>query len=378
MSSTSRSRTRIDLTNGPIFKSLLSFAVPILLGNIVTQLYNVADSIIVGRFVSSDALASVSAATPVMSFINLFLIGLSSGSNVIIAQRTGTKNKEQLQKAMNTIGFLTVSCSLFITVVGLLICKPLLTALGTPEAIFKDSLAYLIVIYLGTSGNLIYQMGSGALRGMGDSVWPFLFLCLCSALNVVLDLFAVLVLNMGVLGVAIATALSQLVSGIGIIRRINTGGYDVKVGIKNLKPDKFESGQIISIGLPAAIQNVGNSIAALCVQSSVNVFGSSFIAANSIVTKVDDMINIPVMALSTALCTFVGQNMGLMQMDRIKKGINTSISSLSILGVGLCGVLIALRKVFPYLFTTEQIVAEYAAEGLFIMSFMCLFHGIDR
>lgn len=378
MSIMSRGRSRIDLTDGPVFKNLVSFALPILLGNIVTQLYNVTDSVIVGRFVSSDALASVSAATPIMSFINMFLIGLSSGSNVIIAQRVGAKNYEQLQKAVNTIGFLTVTCSMFITVIGLIFSKPLLSVLGTPEAIFNDSLAYLIVIYLGTFGNLVYQMGSGALRGMGDSVWPFLFLCFCSALNVFLDLFAVLVLHMGVLGVAIATSLAQLVSGIGIIGRMNNGDYNIRVSIKNLKPDKYESGQIIAIGLPAAIQNVGNSIASMCVQSSVNIFGTSFIAANSIVTKVDEIVNLPVMALSTALSTFVGQNMGLMRMDRIKKGINTSIGSLSILGVGLCGLLIALRKVFPYVFTTDAVVANYAAEGLFIMSFMCLFHGIDR
>ena len=138
------------------------------------------------------------------------------------------------------------------------------------------------------------------------------------------------------------------------------------------------SKKIINIGLPAAIQNIGNAVANLCVQSSVNFFGSTFIAANSIVTKVDDVINIPVVALSTALCTFVGQNMGQFQMDRIKKGINYSILSLTVLGAGLCGILIAFRDIFPRLFTTEQAVIAIAADGLIIMSFQCLFHGTDR
>lgn len=371
-------KSRIDLTDGPIFKSLLIFAVPILLGSIVTQLYNVADSVIVGRFVSSDALAAVSAASPVMSFINMFLIGLSAGSNVVIAQRVGAKNKEALQKAIGTVACLTLICSVFITILGLTFGKTLLTLLKTPEEIFSDARWYLVVVYIGTVGNMAYQMGNGALRGMGDSTWPFLFLLFCSILNIILDLLFVLAFGLGVPGVAIATTVSQLVSGVGVIRRINHGGYGVKISLKTLKIDAYEVKQVIAIGLPAAIQNVGNMIANLCVQSSVNFFGPSFIAANSIVTKVDDFINIPVMALSTALCTFVGQNMGKFNMDRIKKGINYSIFSLTALGAVLCGVLIAFRHVFPYVFTKEAAVAEIAAGGLMIMSFQGFYYAADR
>ena len=376
--SLSSSRGRIDLINGPIFKNLMIFALPILLGSIVTQLYNVADSVIVGRFVSSDALAAVSAGAPVMSIINMFLIGLSSGSNVVIAQRVGSGDRNALEKALGTTGFLTLSCSMFITVVGLLVSKPLLTLLKTPDEILQASLSYLIVIYLGTTGNMVYQMGSGALRGMGDASWPFLFLLLCSVLNVILDLVAVLVFRLGVLGVAIATALSQLVSGIGVVIRIRRGNYGVDLSLKTLKPDPFEVKSIIGIGLPAAIQNIGNAVAALAVQSSVNFFGSSFIAANSIVTKVDNLLFIPIMALSTALCTFVGQNMGAFKMDRIKKGVNESIVFLTVLGVSLTGILIMFRSILPRMFTDDQAVISFAAEGIFILSFQCLFHGIDR
>lgn len=368
----------MDLTQGPIFQSLIRFALPILLGSIVSQLYNVADSVIVGRFVSSDALAAVSASGPVMSLINMFMIGLSTGSTVVIAQRVGAKDSKALQKAISTIAFLTLTCALFITVAGLFISNPLLKLLGTPSEIFADSRWYLIIVYLGTTGNMVYQMGSGALRGMGDSAWPFYFLLLCSVLNVVLDLVAVLLLNMGVPGVALATTLAQLVSGIGIIIRLRRGTYGISLGFKDLRPDKSEAGKIIGIGLPAAVQNIGNSIAGLCVQSSVNYFGASFIAANSVVNKVDDLINIPVVALSTALCTFVGQNMGSLKMDRIRKGINISILSLTVLGVGLCGILIGCRNVLPLLFSDNTLVLAYAADGIFIMSFQCLFHGADR
>ena len=372
------SRGRADLLNGPIFKSLLLFSLPILLGSIVTQLYNVADSMIVGRYVSADALAAVSASSPVMSIINMFLIGLSSGSTVVIAQRVGLGDKEALRKAVGTTGFLTLACSLFITAAGLLASRPLLTLLGTPARIYDASLSYLTVIFLGATGNMVYQMGSGALRGMGDASWPFYFLLLCSGLNVVLDLFAVLVLDLGVLGVAIATAVSQLISGVGVVLRLGHGEYGIRLSLSLLKPDPGEMKRIAGIGLPAAVQNIGNAVAALAVQSSVNFFGPSFIAANSIVTKVDDLLYIPIMALSTALCTFVGQNMGAFRMDRIKKGINQSIAFLTALGVLLTAILIFCRSLLPRLFTDEEDVISYAASGIFIMSFVCLFHGTDR
>ena len=371
-------KNTIDLVNGPIFSSLIRFAVPILFGSIVTQFYNVADSMIVGRFISSEALAAVSASTPIVSIINLFAIGLSSGSNVVIAQRVGSGNREALQKAVSTVSFLTLSCSVFITVLGLIVSRPLLALLKTPEEIMDASTLYLIIVFLGTTGNLVYQMGTGGLRGMGDVNWPLFFLIICSVLNIVFDLIAVLVFGLGVEGVAAATAISQIISGAGIIYRINRGNYGVKVSLSELKPDRYELGEIVRIGLPAAIQNIGNTLASMFVQSSVNTFGSTFIAANSIVTRVDTMLYIPVDALSTALCTFVGQNMGRLQLDRIRKGINSSIATLTVCGVGLCGIQIAFRHVLPMIFTKDTAVLDIAADGLFIMAFQCLFYSIDR
>lgn len=371
-------RSRVDLTEGPIFSRLLTFAMPIFLGTVVNQLYNVADSMIVGHFVSKDALAAVSAGAPVMSIIMLFFVGMSSGTSVVVAQRFGAGNRQALQRAVGTIAFLTLAGSICLTVFGLIVCRPLLKMLGTPESILNDTFYYLIVIFVCTTGNMVYQMGSGVLQGMGDSTWPFLFLLGCSILNVALDLTAVLVFHLGVTGVAVATGISQLVSGIGVVFRLNRGGYGISLSLHQLRPDPEETRRILSIGLPAAIQNVGNTIAALFVQSSVNFFGASFIAANSIVTKVDDLVNIPIMALSTALCTFVAQNMGQLRLERIRKGTNTCILFLTGVGAGLCILLLALRGQFPKLFSTDQEVIRYASEGLFIMSFMCLFFGVDR
>ncbi len=370
--------SKTALVEGPLFKNLLLFSLPILLGSFVTQLYNVANSVIVGQFVGGNALAAVSASTPAVNIINMFFMGLSTGSNVVIAQRAGTQRREALQKALNTTAVLTVGFGLLLSIGGVLISSPLLKMLGTPEEIFDDTLAYLILVFVGAFGNLAYNMGSGALRGMGDSVWPFYFLCFCSALNVLLALGSVLILDLGIIGVASSTAIAQFISGLGIVWRINKGDYGVKLNFKTMKIDPFEAKEIAIIGLPAGVQNVGNLIAALCTQAYANSFGSDFIAANNVVNNIDNFINIPAMALSTALCTFVAQNMALFKMDRVKKGINQSILSLVGLGVLMWGGLILASGVLPKLFTDAPAVQAIASQGISIMAFQTVFLGIDR
>ena len=371
-------KTRMDLTKGPIYSTLLRFSLPIFLGCIVTQLYNVADSVVVGQFVGSDALAAVSASGPVQNIINMFLIGLSSGSNVVIAQRAGAHDDDALQNAVSTVAALTLSAAILITGVGLVLSRPLLNLMQTPENIYADAVSYLTIIFIGAAGNLIYNMGSGALRGMGDSVWPFLFLTFCSLLNLVLDLAAVVWLGLGVRGAAAATALSQFISGAGILWRLNHGGYPVRVRLRTMRFDRHETRQIVAIGLPAAIQNIGNSVAAVCIQSFNNGFGSDFVAGNAIVTKIDDFSYIPTTALSTAVATYVGQNIAALEMDRVKKGINYTIYTLVAVGCAMCGILIALRHVLPYGFTQNVRVAGIAAQGLLVLAFVSTFHGIDR
>lgn len=371
-------RARMDLTKGPIFKTLVVFSLPILAGSVVTQLYNVADSIVVGQFVGADALAAVSAATPSMSLINMFLIGLSTGSNVVIAQRAGSHDTLRLQRAIGTVAALTLVISLFVTAAGVLLAGPLLRLMQTPENVLSDATLYMTVIFIGTSGNLIYNMGSGALRGMGDSLWPFLFLTFCSVLNVILDLLFVAVFSWGVLGVAVATAIAQFISGIGIVIRLNRGSYGVKLRVKDIRFDPGETRSVISIGLPASIQNVGNAIANICCQTFYNGFGSTFIAGNSIVTKIEDFSYIPAVALSTAICTFVGQNIAAMKMDRLKKGINSAMLVLLMIGTFMCGVMLAFRTVLPQAFTKDTGVILIASEGLSILAFVSVFHGIDR
>lgn len=370
--------TQIDLTEGPIFKKLMIFTLPILAGNIVTQFYNVADSMIVGQFIGSDALAAVAASNPSNNIINMLLIGFQAGSSVVVAQKVGANNREKLTDSVSTIASLTLFFALLLSVGGVLITKPLLTLLNTPQEIFSDSYYYMTILFIGVIGNLGYHVGVGVLRGLGDSTWPFFFLCCCSLLNVVLDLLAVVVLGIGVPGVAAATAISQFVSGIGIVIRLNRGGYGVNLSLRGLHIDKGEAILLSAIAMPAAIQNAGNSIAALCVQGFTNSFGADFVAANSIVNKIENFAYIPTVSLGAALCTYVGQNIGKRKIDRVNQGINLSMASLVGLGSVICVIMLALKSILPLAFTKEPEVIFMAAEGISVIAFVSIFHGIDR
>ena len=370
-------RSVFDLTRGPVLRQIVLFSLPILAGGIVTQFYQIANAAIVGRFIGASAFAAVSATTPIATIINMFANGLAVGSGVIIAQRTGAGNVEALQRAINTIAFLTLALGVFITVVCLIGVGPLLKVMGTPEDIFDDSLLYMAVIILGVTGNLSYQIGSGALRGMGDPVWPFFFLCFCALLNVGLALIAVFG-GFGICGVALATVIAQSVSAVGIVRRINGGGYAVKLRRKEIKFDKEEARNVVSIGLPAGMHHIGNSIAGIVIQSYVNGFGLIVIAANNVVSRFWDLLFMLPESLSTAVGTFVAQNIAVSNMDRVKQGINKSMFWLVIFGGVLCICLIAIREILPYIFVDDASVAAIASQGIVILAFEYTFKGIDR
>lgn len=371
-------KTQMDLTKGPIFKNILLFSLPILLGAIVTELYHVVDSVIVGQFIGANALAAVSASSPSASIINMFLVGLQTGSSVVVAQKIGSRDQSHMDDAMRTITTLTLLSGFIILIGGVFTAKPILRGLNTPAEIFDDAAVYMIIIFVGAVGNLIYNIGSGVLRGLGDSTWPFFFLVLCAVLNLVLDVVAVLVLKVGVAGVAAATAIAQFISGIGIVIRLNTSNYGARVDLKRLGVVKSEAKLLASVALPAAVQNIGNTLAALFMQSYVNFFGANFAAANNIVNKLESFSTIPIAAVSAAVCTFTAQNIGRGQVQRIHKGINQSNFFLLGLGCVLCGAMYLTRDYLPYIFTTEPEVVITAARGIGIMCFVCTFNGFDR
>lgn len=365
-----------DLTEGSIVKKLTLFALPLIAGNIVSQLYNVADSVVVGNFVSSDALAAVGASFPVMMCFNALFWGLSMGAGILIAQCFGAKEQDKLQNAVNTAFTLTLILGSVITVLGALFSRQMLIVMKTPANILADSTTYLSIIFYATVGNMIYNMGSGILRGMGDSRWPLLFLIFCSCMNVLLDLVFVIFLDMGVAGVAWATLISQYASAVLTVLRIHLGGYAARVQYRKLRVNKESFSQIMRLGLPSGIQEMAYSLGMMLVQSFSNGFGSDFIAANSIIMKVDGFAVMPMMGIGAAISTFVGQNMGANKLDRTKKGIKTAV--LMVLGIGLVMgvILITVGHLFLRAFTQSEPVLEIARNGLEFLAFLYTIMGI--
>ena len=369
---------QMDLTQGNVTKGFLVFMIPIILGNIFTQLYNMVDSIIVGQFVGGDALAAVGASFSLTMMINSFLISVGAGATVVVAQYYGAKKADSVNKTVNTAMIVALIVSVAITVIGLVTASPVMKLIKTPDNIFQDALDYYIIIIIGTVGHLYYQMCSSILRGMGDSVWPLGLLIFCSILNIGLDLLFVVVFNMGVTGAAWATILAQLISAIAVIFRLCGKRYNITVRPSTLRihPDLAKS--ILLIGIPAGLQQLVTSAGSTVVQTFTNSFGSNVVAANSTIIKIDGFIILPMMAIGTAITTFVGQNIGAKKHERLKEGIRLSLILACALAVGLGIILFACAPYAVRLFTDEQAIIDVGTVGLRTLGFFYIFAALNN
>lgn len=369
-----------DLTQGPIMKKLLMFAIPTIAGNLVSQLYNIADSIIVGNFAAngSHALAAVGASFSVMFLFNALFNGVSMGSQIVISQMFGAKDFDRLQKALNTSMTLAIGLGIFIMAVGTPFAGPLLKLLNTPAELFADAHIYLIVVFLGQLGNVYFFLGSGAMRGMGDSKWPLYAMILSSVTNVVLDLVFVIVFEWGVFGVALATTIAHWVSGIMIAIRLNTGAYPVKVEYRNLiKPDKASVKHIVRLGLPSGIQQMASSLGAMVIQTFSNSFGADFLAANTVIMKADGFAVMPMFGIGAAVTTFVGQNIGAGQPERARKGVYSGIIATVIMSAVVGGALWFCGGLIMQAFGTKGEILQMGITGIRILAFFYMFMGMD-
>ncbi|MBE6968376.1 MAG: MATE family efflux transporter [Ruminococcaceae bacterium] len=374
-----KQNSRNVLTEGPVLRKLLGFAIPTILGNLCMQLYNVVDSVVVGNFVGTQALAAVGASFSLMMLFNALFMGVSMGSQIVVSQTFGAKNYKQLRKVINTAISLAFIIGGAITIIGAPLSGPLLRLLGTPEDIFVQARDYLLIIFLGTLGNVFFNFGAGALRGQGDSRWPLIAQIVSSVLNIGLDLFFVLVLDWGVVGVALATSIAHFASGMVLLVRIQTGGYAAKVYVKDLlHPDGECAKRIFSLGLPSAIQNAAMSVGSVIIQSFANSFGSEFIAANAIVTKADGFAMMPMMGLGQATTSFVGQNIGAGKMDRAKKGVHTGMLTVIVIAA-VMGVILYITG--PYImmaFGAAGNVLFMGVSGIHFLAFCYAFIGFDH
>jgi len=308
-----------DLTKGSIVKAIILFSIPLLIGNLFQQLYNAVDSYVVGNYVGKVALAAVGASTPIINMLIGFFMGISTGAGVVIAQFFGAGNTCKMKRAIHNSIALTLVMGVVLTIVGLLFNDPILKAIGVPSEVFSEASTYLSIYFWSLIFVMVYNMGSGILRSVGDSKRPLYFLIFSSVVNIILDFLFVKYFHFGVAGAGYATLIAQAISAIMVMYVLMKTEDDYKVVLKE-------------IGLPTGFQQSIVSLSNVIVQSYINVYGASVIAGYSVTIKIDGFVNLPLQAFNMAITTFVGQNIGAKQYDRVKKGayITTALATLTI------------------------------------------------
>ena len=340
----------VDMTQGNILRHLIMFAFPLLVGNIFQQLYNTVDTWAVGNFVSNQAYAAVGTVGPIINMLIGFFMGLSSGAGVVISQYYGAKQFDKVHDTVHTAVLMTLILGVAFTAIGVGMTPLMLDLINMPDNVIPEATAYLTIYFSGILGLMLYNMGSGILRAVGDSQRPFYFLVVCAILNTVLDLVFVLCCGMGVEGVALATILSQCVSAVLVMWTLLKTDECIKLRLSDLRISFAMLKKIITVGIPAAIQMAITAFSNIFVQSYINYFGDFCMSGWTTYAKVDQLLFLPMQSIALASTTFVGQNLGCNQVDRAKQGVRQSL----LLSVGATAILM-----IPVLLFAPQIVAFF-------------------
>lgn len=349
----------MDMTTGSIWKLLLSFSVPLLIGNLFQQLYNTVDSLVVGNFVGTEALAAVGSTTCIINTMVMFFTGTSIGATVVISRHYGAHDDRKLHLAVETTMMVTFIASILFTGIGVLFTPFMLRFMSTPEDVLPSASEYLRIYFSGISGLLIYNMGSAVLRAVGDTRRPLLFLCFSSILNTILDLIFVIVFDLGIAGVAYATILSQFISAALVLVVLTLDGGSYHLVWQDLRIDRPTFRQILSIGLPAGFQQSLTSFSNVYVQSYVNYFGSACMAGWSCYTKIDQFIFLPLQSMNQAATTFVSQNIGAQDIKRAKRGSMTAFYMSTAITIAISAILWFTAGQFVSLFNQDPSVISY-------------------
>ncbi len=315
----------VDMTQGGIIRHLALFALPLLAGNLFQQLYNMVDTWVVGNFVSNEAFSAVGTVTPICNLLIGTFLGLSSGAGVVISQFYGAKQYDKVQETVHTIVTLTLLLGAVFTAVGILMTPAMLHLMNTPENVFPESRTYLTVYFGGIIGLMLYNMGAGILRAVGDSRRAFYFLVVATMLNIVLDLTFVLLLGMGVEGVALATVLSQLISALLCLATLMRSDSCIRLEPKKLRIHKDVLMKVLIVGIPSSVQMAVTSFSNVFVQSYINHFGADCMSGWTAYAKVDQLMFLPLQSVALSATTFVGQNLGSGQEARAKKGVRAAL-----------------------------------------------------
>lgn len=367
-----------QITEGVIWKQLLIFFFPILFGTFFQQLYNTIDAVIVGKYVGKEALAAVGGTTGTL--INLlvgFFVGLSSGASVIISQYYGAKNEEKVREAVHTAMAFSITGGIILMILGMIGAPIALKAMGTPEDIMNYAVVYIRIYFAGIIGNLIYNMGAGILRAIGDSKRPLYFLMTSCVVNIILDIVFVVIFRMNVAGAALATILSQLISAVLVIVVLMRSKDVYQLILPKIRLHLEMVKRIIQIGFPAGLQSAMYSISNIIIQSSVNALGTDTIAAWTAYSKIDAIFWMIIGAFGISITTFVGQNHGAGKRERVEKGIKVCMKMTLVTSIIISVILYVFGGYIYQLFTDDAAVMEKGVEILhfmvpFFITYICI------
>jgi putative MATE family efflux protein len=374
-----------DLTTGKEGKLIFQFALPMLLGNVFQQLYNVVDSIIIGKVLGKEALAAVGANFPLIFALISFVVGIAIGSTVIIAQYFGAKQMDKVKRAIDTLYIFMFAAAIFLTIVGIWGSEYIFKLISLPEEVIPLAIDYFNVYALGFVFFFGFQGTSSVLRGLGDSKTPLYFLVVATLMNIGLDLLFVLVLKWGIKGVAAATVIAQAGAFFSVIFYLNRYHTFLDFSPLKMRFDMEIFKKSLRIGLPSGFQQTFVSVGFLALYRIVNMFGTPTIAAYSIAMRIDMFAAMPAMNFSAAISTFVGQNIGANKFERIGKGLNATLLMTTVISVLVSLMALLFAEPLMYLFTNDAEVVEIGKQYLYIVSgfyvvfsVMFVFSGVLR
>lgn len=343
-------RKNLDMTQGNIPKLLISFAIPLLLGNVFQQMYNMVDAWVVGNYVSNEAFSAVGTVGPIMNTLISLYLGVSSGAGVVISQNFGAKREEAASKAIHTAVVMTVMVAIFLSFIGITFRDAFLHLMNTPESVMPEARTYLLILFSGMGFMMLYNIGAASLQAIGDSTKPFFFLATSTISNIVGDLVFVLVFHMGVEGVALATVSAMFVSAVLVMVTLFRSKTCIRLDLRKMRIDMQTLKQILKIGLPAAIQFGLIAFSNILVQRYINSFGPTVMSGWTAYIKIDGLMMLPMQSLALSASTFVGQNIGIGKVDRAKDGIKVAV---------IASITITVAVAIPVMIFAPQLVGFF-------------------
>ena len=359
-------RSDMDMTSGPIVRQIITFALPLLFGSLFQQLYNTVDTWVVGNFVGKNSFSAVGTLSSATNLIISFFMGFSNGASVIISHYFGAKDDESVNRASHTFMAVTLILCVTLTLMGIAIIPLLLKIMKSPAEVAAEQRIYMTIYFAGISGLLIYNMGSAILRAIGDSTHPFIFLVVSASLNIILDLVFVIVFKMGTAGVAYATILSQGISALLVLRLLFTTSTSIKISVRKIRIDTMILRKIFKVGLPSALQMAITCFSNIFVQSYINFFGADVMGGWTSYIKVDQLVLLPMQSIAMGTQTFVGQNLGIMNTERARQGVRTSLY------MSLVSTAVLIATVVPLAMIIVEIFIGSEEEGVILYGTMFL------